>query len=98
MPAPSTPTPARPWPAASEAYWAHLAAQGAAIQHARTRAGLTQPAAAARLGVPLPTYRSWEQGRRGCPPAVRAWIVAEWKGDAALLGSEVCPCCGRPLE
>jgi DNA-binding transcriptional regulator YiaG len=77
---------------------AHLASQGAAIRQARHRAGLSQPAAAAQLGVSVWTLRSWEHGLRACPPEARRRIVAEWGGDAGLLGpgADACACCGRP--
>lgn len=39
------------------------------------RASRTQPEAAALLGVPLQTYRNWEQGRRRVPSLV--WRVIE---------------------
>lgn len=34
------------------------------LREARAAAGLTQSAAAAKIGVPTPTYLSWEQGAR----------------------------------
>jgi len=45
----------------------------------RAKLGLTQPTMAARLRVPLKTWRNWEQGRVGLDPAVRALLdlVAE---------------------
>ena len=74
-----------------------IRAQGAAIQRARKAQGLTQPEAAAALGVELGTYRQWEQGRRRAPAAVRERVVREWGADgrelAAVEGK--CPCCGR---
>jgi DNA-binding transcriptional regulator YiaG len=36
----------------------------------RERVGLSQPNAAAFLGVPLGTFRQWEQRRRVPPPYV----------------------------
>jgi DNA-binding transcriptional regulator YiaG len=76
---------------------AHLAAQGAAIAHARESRGLTQQAAAAALGVPVWTLRSWEHGRRACPPETRRRIVREWRGDREILGpkADACPHCKR---
>jgi DNA-binding transcriptional regulator YiaG len=77
---------------------AHLRAQGAAIRAAREHAGLSQPRAAAALGVLTSTYRSWERGVRACPAWIRAKIVVHWGGDPTLLGPESgkCPHCGRP--
>lgn len=40
----------------------------------RQRLGITQPDMAARLRVPLKTWRNWEQGRVGLDPAVRALL------------------------
>ena len=40
----------------------------------RQKLGITQPGMAARLRVPLKTWRNWEQGRVGLDPAVRALL------------------------
>jgi DNA-binding transcriptional regulator YiaG len=75
----------------------HLRQQGAAIAWARHQNGLTQREAAAMFGVARNTVAKWETGLRSCPPEVRRRIVAEWGGDAELLGpgADVCPHCKR---
>ena len=40
----------------------------------RQKLGISQPEMAARLRVPLKTWRNWEQGRVGLDPAVRALL------------------------
>jgi DNA-binding transcriptional regulator YiaG len=76
---------------------AHLKDQGAAIAWARHQNGLTQREAAEMFGTSENTVAKWETGLRSCPPEVRRRIVAEWGGDAELLGpgADVCPHCGR---
>jgi len=70
---------------------------GAALHEGRTRAGLSQPRAAAALGVPVGTYRSWEQGRREPPADAPRAIAARWQVPAEALGlvEGSCPCCLR---
>jgi len=41
----------------------------------RAKTGLTQAEFAGRLGIPLKTWRNWEQGRTGTEPAVRALLA-----------------------
>ena len=41
----------------------------------RARTGLTQAAFAQALGVPLQTWRNWEQGRTRLDPAVRSLLA-----------------------
>lgn len=78
-----------------------LKAQGAALAAARKTLSITQAEAAERLGVPLWTYRSWEQGHRSCPKDTRA-AAAKWAKDpevraALAVDNRRCPCCGRPF-
>jgi DNA-binding transcriptional regulator YiaG len=75
----------------------HLKEQGAAIAWARHQAGLTQRQVAAMFSTTVNTVAKWEGGQRSCPPEVRRRIVAEWGGDAELLGpgADKCSCCGR---
>ncbi len=79
---------------------AALRSQGAAIADGRRRAGLSQPAAAALLGVPLDTLRKWEHGRRTCPAATRLKLAKLWSIPRELVALDprefACPCCGRP--
>jgi DNA-binding transcriptional regulator YiaG len=76
---------------------AHLRQQGAAIAWARHQVGLTQRQAAERFGTTPNVVAKWETGLRVCPVQVRRRIVAEWGGDAELLGpgADRCPHCGR---
>jgi transcriptional regulator with XRE-family HTH domain len=76
---------------------AALATLGAALRDDRARAGLSQPRAAELLGVPVWTYRSWEQGRRLAPADVLRAIAARWQVPADVLGlaEDTCPCCLR---
>ena len=76
---------------------AALATLGAAIRGGRARAGLSQPRAADLFGVPVWTYRSWEQGRRLAPAAVLRAIARRWEIPAEALGlaENTCPCCLR---
>ena len=41
----------------------------------RAKTGLTQAELARRLGVPLKTWRNWEQGRTSLDPAVQALLA-----------------------
>lgn len=44
----------------------------------RRRLDLSQPAAASELGVPVSTYRNWEQGHRPLHPLLDAackWVA-----------------------
>ncbi len=41
----------------------------------RAKAGVTQAEMAQRLGVPLKTWRNWEQGRVTLEPSVRALLA-----------------------
>lgn len=76
---------------------AALATLGAALRDGRARAGLSQPRAADLLGVPVWTFRSWEQGRREPPADVLRTIAARWQIPAEALGlaEDTCPCCLR---
>lgn len=71
---------------------------GPVIAEARLRHGLSQPHAAEALGVKVGTLRSWEQGKRQCPPDVRAVLAEQWGIDRDKLGLDLgeCPCCKRP--
>lgn len=75
-----------------------LARQAKALAAARAERGLTQPAAAAELGAPVDTYRSWEYGKRQPPVEIRRRLVDGWGVPAramALGEGDVCPHCGR---
>lgn len=51
----------------------------------RVRLGMTQPEMAAALGIPLGTWRNWEQGRVSLEPAAVALLrVVSRAPDAAL--------------
>ncbi|MCJ2072322.1 helix-turn-helix domain-containing protein [Methylobacterium sp. J-030] len=51
----------------------------------RIRLGMTQPEMAAALGIPLGTWRSWEQGRVSQEPAVAALLhLVAFDADLAL--------------
>ena len=55
------------------------------VRAARQRLGLSQPAFAARFGVPLPTLRKWEQGKRRPEGPARVLLrVIEREPDAVL--------------
>lgn len=75
-----------------------LRAQAKTIAVRRCVRGLTQPQAAAELGVSVETYRSWEYGKRQPPPEIRAHLIEEWGCAAQALAYSLgaCPCCGRP--
>jgi len=49
------------------------------LRAARRRAGLTQAGMAARLGVPVRTLRSWEQGTRR--PTAVTWRLLQRELD-----------------
>jgi transcriptional regulator with XRE-family HTH domain len=85
-------------PNASERRKRLLARQAKAMAAAREAKGLSQPAAAAALGVLVDTYRSWEYGKRQPPVETRRRLVAEWGVPARALAlgeGDVCPHCGR---
>lgn len=66
-------------------------ARGAAATYARRvrRAGLTQAAFAARIGVPLDTVRNWEQGKRAPAGPARALLrILDRAPEAALAALE----------
>jgi DNA-binding XRE family transcriptional regulator len=89
--------PSAPRTAARRKYFAAL---GKTIARGRASAGLTQPQAAAALGVKEGTYVSWEHGRRECPAEIRQRVIDLWGVDPKALkldGKPHCPTCGRPL-
>lgn len=53
----------------------------------RERAGLTQAEIAARLRVPVKTWRNWEQGRTSLDPAVRALLDIVADDPARAFGA-----------
>ena len=53
----------------------------------RNRAGLTQAEIAARLRVPVKTWRNWEQGRTSLDPAVRSLLDIVADDPARAFGA-----------
>ena len=53
----------------------------------RERAGLTQTEIAARLRVPVKTWRNWEQGRTSLDPAVRSLLDIGADDPARAFGA-----------
>lgn len=50
----------------------------------RRRMGLTQTAMADLIGVPVATWRNWEQGRVMLEPAVRTLLRVLWREPEAV--------------
>lgn len=50
----------------------------------RRQMGLTQASIAALIGVPVATWRNWEQGRVRLDPAVRTLLRVLWREPEAV--------------